>query len=235
MPFAAARMAPATAARAVEPSLTPTPARTVPPRPSLPVDPAPDSPSRPTRSLTLPDLVVMSMLLERPMHGYELNQELVRRDVQDWAGVSRPQVYYSLRKLEDAGFVEPSSGVPQAHERESTRDRRTLEVTASGRRAFDAALAREDWTAHRPPPPFLTWLVLAVHAPRDVVRRQIERRRRFLEREIRVERDTLQDIRADYGPMIPTAELIVELTIRQFELELAWLGEAEERLLGAGR
>lgn len=196
-------------------------------------DPRAASPTpSPAKSLTLADLVVMSMLLERPMHGYELNQELVRRDVQDWAGVSRPQVYYSLRKLEEAGLVLPASGVPSAQERESTRDRRTLEVTASGRRAFDAALAREDWTAHRPPPPFLTWLVLAVHAPRDVVRRQIERRRRFLEREIRVERETLRDIRADYGPMVPTAELIVDLTIRQFQLELAWLGEAEERLLG---
>ena len=33
------------------------------------------------------------------MHGYEANQELQRRQVEDWAGISRPQVYYSLEKL----------------------------------------------------------------------------------------------------------------------------------------
>jgi hypothetical protein len=58
------------------------------------------------RALTTPDLVLLSLLVERPMHGYEANQELVRREVQDWAGVSRPQVYYSLEKLALADALE---------------------------------------------------------------------------------------------------------------------------------
>ena len=49
--------------------------------------------------LTTPDLVLLSLLAERPMHGYQANLELVRREVQDWAGISRPQVYYSLENL----------------------------------------------------------------------------------------------------------------------------------------
>ena len=36
--------------------------------------------------LTTPDLVLLSLLAERPMHGYEANQELQRRQVEDWAG-----------------------------------------------------------------------------------------------------------------------------------------------------
>ncbi|HEY2236828.1 MAG TPA: hypothetical protein VGK01_25385, partial [Candidatus Angelobacter sp.] len=50
-------------------------------------------------ALTVPDLVLLSQLAEQPMHGYQANLELERRQVQDWAGVSRPQVYYSLEKL----------------------------------------------------------------------------------------------------------------------------------------
>jgi len=42
--------------------------------------------------LTTADLVLLSLLVERPMHGYQANAELVRREVQDWAGISRPQV-----------------------------------------------------------------------------------------------------------------------------------------------
>src|SRR2546425_9895269 len=57
------------------------------------------------RELTTPDLVLLSLLAERPMHGYQANAELERREVRDWAGISRPQVYYSLEKLARRGFI----------------------------------------------------------------------------------------------------------------------------------
>ena len=65
--------------------------------------------------LTTPDLVLLSLLAERPMHGYQANAELERREVRDWAGISRPQVYYSLEKLERLGLVRASeSELPAA-------------------------------------------------------------------------------------------------------------------------
>ena len=57
------------------------------------------------RELTTPDLVLLSLLSERPMHGYQANLELERRQVRDWAGISRPQVYYSLEKLQGQGLI----------------------------------------------------------------------------------------------------------------------------------
>lgn len=183
--------------------------------------------------LTAADLVVLSLLFERPMHGYEVNHVLELRDVRDWAGVSRPQVYYSLRKLADAGYVGPAPAhavdTPRgAAERESGEggpERRVYRVTAAGRRAYAAALARPEWATQRPPPPFLTWLVLAVHADPEVRAHQLERRRAFLEAEAARERVTLAAIRSDTGPTVAVAALMVSLTIRQFEAELAWLGE----------
>src|SRR5262245_55600853 len=61
-----------------------------------------------SRALTTPDLVVLSLLCEAPMHGYQGVQELERRQVKDWAGVSRPQVYYSLRKLVAQKLIRPT-------------------------------------------------------------------------------------------------------------------------------
>src|SRR5258708_32037187 len=55
--------------------------------------------------LTIPDLVLLSLLAERPMHGYEANLEMERRDIRDWAAISRPQVYYSLEKLGPPGLL----------------------------------------------------------------------------------------------------------------------------------
>src|SRR6516162_9618777 len=60
---------------------------------------------KPNRPLTTPDLVLLSLLAERPMHGYQANLELERRQIRDWAAVSRPQVYYSLEKLEKLGLL----------------------------------------------------------------------------------------------------------------------------------
>lgn len=177
--------------------------------------------------LTSADLVVLSLLLERPMHGYELNRELVHRDVRDWAGVSRPQVYYSLRKLAAAGHIGPAASAAGPTGDVGGPERRVYRVTRAGRRAFAAALARPEWTTQRPPPPFLTWLVLAMHASPAVVQRQIERRREFLEAEAARERTTLAAIRADTGPMVAAGALIVDFTIRQFEAEIAWLREVD--------
>ena len=193
--------------------------------------------------LTAADLVVLGLLLEQPMHGYGVNQELARREVRDWAGVSRPQVYYSLRKLADAGHIGPAPGRATGAERGSAErgsaergsaeggpERRVYRVTAAGRRAYAAALARPEWATQRPPPPFVTWLVLATHADPAVRARQLARRRAFLEAEAMRERATLAAILAGTGPTVVVAALVVSLTIRQFEAELAWLSEVAAAL-----
>jgi len=182
-------------------------------------------------ALTLPDLVVLSLLAERPMHGYELNRELDRREARDWAGISRPQVYYSLKKLAECGHLARAG-----RSRERTGPERLVwRVSAAGRRALTQALAREEWAEQRPPPPFLTWLALSVFAePADRLR-IIRRRRQFLVEELARERATLTAILADTGPMVAAAALMVRLLLRQWEVEVEWLGEVEHVLAGAER
>ena len=63
--------------------------------------------------LTVADLVVLALLHERPMHGYAASAELEYREARDWAGISRPQVYYSLKKLAEQG-AEAYSEKPEA-------------------------------------------------------------------------------------------------------------------------
>ena len=176
--------------------------------------------------LTAADAVVLSLLSERPMHGYELNRELERREVQDWAGVSRPQVYYSLRKLAERRCILEAGGADAS----AGPERVVYKVSAAGRKALGVTLARGDWTTRRDPPPFLTWLALSTHAPKPVVRQQVERRREFLQEQLEKERNTLEDVRADHGEMVGVATLMLALVIRQFEAELAWLDEVERQL-----
>lgn len=185
-----------------------------------------------TRSigLTTPDLVVLTLLSERPMHGYELNAELERRDVRDWAGISRPQVYYSINKLADLGLLEAVESSTPA----TGPDRRTYQPTRLGQRALADTLERPEWATQRPPPPFLTWLAMAWQARPGVLEKMLRTRREFVESELARERRTLEAIRAESGGPHTAPLLMVEFAIRQFELELEWLDQVGQRMLVPG-
>ncbi len=170
-------------------------------------------------SLTTPDLVLLSLLAERPMHGYEANLELERRQVRDWAGISRPQVYYSLDKLARLGLIR--SG--ESDEPIAGPERRVFVTAAKGRAALADALEREDWTTQREQPPFLTWIALSWQARPGVFQRQLERRREFLEKELAREEATLRAIRKEVGHRFHEAVWMVSLIIQQFRVELRWL------------
>jgi DNA-binding PadR family transcriptional regulator len=178
------------------------------------------------RELTTADLVLLSLLAERPMHGYQANAELVRREVQDWAGISLPQVYYSLEKLARLRMLREAADTSDAEGPE----RQVFAVTAKGTRALADALEREDWARQRDKPAFLTWMALSWQARQGVVGRQLQRRREFLEKELARERATLDSVLEEVGHAHHEAVWMITLMIEQFETELHWLGRVEKEL-----
>jgi DNA-binding PadR family transcriptional regulator len=171
------------------------------------------------RELTTPDVVLLSLLAERPMHGYEANLELERRQVRDWAGISRPQIYYSLEKLARLGLIRGA----ESDEPMAGPERRVFVTAAKGRVALADALEREDWTTQRDRPPFLTWIALSWQARPSVFQKQLQRRREFLEKELDREEATLWAIRKEVGHRFHEAVWMVSLVIQQFRVELKWL------------
>lgn len=169
--------------------------------------------------LTTPDLVLLSLLAEKPMHGYQANAELERREIRDWAAVSRPQVYYSLDKLARLGLVRDARDDAEA----AGPERRVLMTSAKGKAALAQALAREDWTTQRERPAFLTWLALSWQAGPGVFEEQVGRRKEFLEGELAREKATIEGIKVEVGHEYHEAVWMVELIIGQFQLEIEWL------------
>ena len=178
------------------------------------------------RELTTPDLVLLSLLAERPMHGYQANLELERRQVRDWAGISRPQVYYSLEKLMRSGLIRNAN----CSEPPAGPERSVFATTAAGRSALADALEREDWTSQRERPPFLTWIALSWQARPGVFERQLRRRREYLENELEKELATLRSIRQEVGHRFHEAVWMVSLTIQQFRTELRWIEKLQPEL-----
>src|SRR5262249_61987768 len=111
--------------------------------------------------LTTADLVLLSLRAEQAMHGYQANAELQRREIRDWAAISRPQIYYSLEKLARLGFLQEVESVDASGGPEKQR----FAATKEGRTALADALEREDWCTQRDKPPFLTLMALSCQAP----------------------------------------------------------------------
>jgi len=169
-------------------------------------------------SLTTPDLVLLSLLAEEPMHGYQIDAVLQARNIRDWAAVSRPQIYYSLDKLVAANLV---AGVAAAAG--AGPERRVFKTTERGRRRLAEALEHEQWTTDRSRPAFLTFLALSWQARPGIFERQIDRRRVFLEGELAREKATLDEVVDDVGHQHHEAVWMLKLTIAQITIELEWL------------
>jgi DNA-binding PadR family transcriptional regulator len=171
------------------------------------------------RELTTPDLVLLGLLSEQPMHGYQANLELERRQIRDWAAISRPQVYYSLEKLANQGLVAAHKDAAAAE----GPDRQVYATTRKGLTALERALETEHWTTTRERPPFLTWLALSWRVSAVAFNKQIARRRDFLEHELAREQATLMDVLKEVGHTHHEAVWMITLAIQQFMVEIAWL------------
>jgi DNA-binding PadR family transcriptional regulator len=173
--------------------------------------------------LTVPDLVILSLLAERSMHGYEVNSTLEERKIRDWAPVSRPQIYYSLDKLTKLRLIRVVSDTSAA----SGPERRVFETTTLGRERLADALEGKHWTNNRVHQPFLIWLALSWQARPRTFRKQLNGRKKFLEARLAEERATLDDVMGEVGHPYHEAVWMLELTIEQLRSELGWV----ERIL----
>jgi DNA-binding PadR family transcriptional regulator len=173
--------------------------------------------------LTTPDLVILSLLAERPMHGYEVNAILEDRKIRDWAAVSRPQIYYSLEKLTRLGLIRMTEdGSPAAGP-----ERRVFQTIDAGRRRLADALEAPRWAHTRVHQPFLTWLALSWQARPRAFAQQVKRRRKFLEEQRIEEQTTLEDVLKEVGHPYHEAVWMLQLAIAKIELELKWLDQIE--------
>jgi len=188
-----------------------------------------ESPRANETRLTTPDLVILSLLAERPMHGYEVNATLEDRKIREWAPVSRPQIYYSLDKLTRLGFIRVGADDSPA----AGPERRVFETMALGRDRLADALESKHWVKNRVHQPFLIWLALSWQARPRAFRKQLNERKKFLEGRLADERATLKEVLNEVGHPYHEAVWMLQLMIEQTESEKRWVNrllmEADKR------
>ncbi len=84
--------------------------------------------------LTKNDLLVLGLLLDRPMHGYEINRCVQEEDINTWFTISTAAIYYSLNKLHRHGLIS------ETRSRSGGGERSVYHLTAQGRDQFFAGM-----------------------------------------------------------------------------------------------
>lgn len=73
------------------------------------------------------NLIILALLRDKPMHGYEIQQLIQQSRMDLWANLLSGSIYYALNKLEKDGLI-----VAQAEERTGARLRKIYAITESG-------------------------------------------------------------------------------------------------------
>lgn len=98
--------------------------------------------------MTDAELAVLTLVAERPRHGYEIERVIEERGVRDWTEIGFSSIYHVLKRLEAAELV--ASALEAAEGRGPAR--RVFRVTDAGRAAWrEATLAALSEPAQRPP------------------------------------------------------------------------------------
>jgi DNA-binding PadR family transcriptional regulator len=84
-------------------------------------------------------LLVLGLLQQRPMHGYELRKVAAQSRLESWTGILPGSIYHALDQLTMDGLIRS-----KATERQGDRVREIFAITRKGRASLKS-LVREAW------------------------------------------------------------------------------------------
>lgn len=171
--------------------------------------------------LTHNDLLVLGLLLDRPMHGYEIVQALRAGEIDRWFPISPTAVYYSLEKLHRQGLILGSQT-----RRRGTR-RTVYYLTDRGREVFFSGL--ESALTSRESIRFDHYLGILMlnKLPREQAQAILEQRQALFRRWEQELAESLQRARGN-----PLYTAILERIITCIRMEQGWLEEIVRYLAG---
>lgn len=172
-------------------------------------------------------LAVLSVVLERPMHPYEMAAVLKQRGKDADMPIKWGSLYTVVANLEKHGFVEAVESV-----KDGGRPERTVyRITPAGREEFEDWVRELVGTVDREPPRFKAGLsMIGVLGPDQAISRLRERLEQLGAR-AEAHRTALEQLR----PLMPRLFLVeVEYDLAMTEAEARWVrGFLEELTTGA--
>ncbi len=171
-------------------------------------------------------LVILGLLRENPLYGYELKQ-IIEEHMGDWTSIAFGSIYFALDKLAEEGFVEKVSV-----EKEGRRPSRSVyRITEAGRQEF-LHLLRESWQQVERQYFSLDICLFFIDAlqPEEILS--------YLRARQKILRDTLEHIESHRAEQVsqpevpPVAQAIFDHSITHTRAELVWVTDLLDKMEG---
>jgi DNA-binding PadR family transcriptional regulator len=181
-----------------------------------------------TAGTTKIDLLLLGLLLDRPMHGYELYQQIQSEGIDNWFLVSMAGVYYSLGKLREQGFV------VESRQRGGRSARKSIyRLTEEGRAAFFATMEEQATSQEKTHFDYDVVIYLLNKLPLQRAISLLEQRQKLLSAQAEQVRADLVEER-DNGHS-PLKAAILDHALRFLEMEQAWLADVIRDIQGGSK
>lgn len=174
--------------------------------------------------LTPAELTLLGLLVEKPRHGYELDEVIRTRGMREWTEIGFSSIYYLLGRLRDRGLITEIDTSRAAR----GKARRVYGPTAEGRRA--CAWSAEAAVAELRPvfPPILVGLANQPVIPPERLRAALDRRAAALTEKIAAIR-TARDAQPDAPGFV---RAVFDYALGQLAAEQQWLAAYRTAELG---
>ncbi|SRR6266540_7436928 len=176
--------------------------------------------------LTPAELTLLGLLVEKPRHGYELDEAISTRGMREWTEIGFSSIYYLLARLRDRGLITEIDTSRAAR----GKARRVYGPTAEGRRA--CARSAEAAVAELRPvfPPILVGLANQPVIPLERLRAALDRRAAAL-----TEKIAAIGAARDAQPDMPGfVRAIFDYALGQLAAEQRWLAAYRAELAELG-
>jgi DNA-binding PadR family transcriptional regulator len=171
--------------------------------------------------MTSAELAVLSLIVEKPRHGYEIEQVIQERGMREWTEVGFSSIYYLLRRMEQRGLI--VGGLQQA---ERGPARKVYRPTPAGGRAFrEAVLA-----ALTDPQPTNSSLQLGLANLSAVTPEEAREALRQYRDQLADRLANVRQRRKNQRPLPYFVEAVFDHAITQIECEIEWLGDFVARM-----
>jgi DNA-binding PadR family transcriptional regulator len=102
--------------------------------------------------MTNAEMAILSLIIEKSRHGYEIEQVIEEREMRNWTEVGFSSIYYILNKLEKKGLIEGQLEKPSGR----GPARKVYHITTAGLDAYQEATIQALST---PIPPYSSFLL----------------------------------------------------------------------------
>lgn len=177
----------------------------------------------PLPSLTDAELALLSLLIESPMHGYQIEQTIEERGMRDWTQIGFSSIYYLLDKMKGKGWL--TSSLAQGSGKGPARQ--VYQITPAGQQTWKAAVLDALRSPHKTYSNFMIGLAnLLALDPGEVQAAVSQHRAQLTEQRVQVQAKL-----DSYNRQIPWEVVqLFDLSLAQIDCELAWTAKFLQEL-----